>query len=280
VPVYEKTNPGLAYSLGFDHLLDELRNATNPASGLPRELLIDPKSLDRLSVPQAVERVAKINDWRAAQKVEASQAIANNPASHLLKEYPHSDAMPNPKGLRWVELKQPTELPEGWKQKPNGDFIMPDGKITSTGPSERSLQDALKYEGDTMGHCVGGYCDDVASGKSRIFSRRGTRGPVARPARLLGDGINVTAPHEDALDIVGRNRRKNDGTIRSELHRIAREQVRIEPIRNAILRNTHGVFTTPAETAKRTETKRCLGRRHLYFPLIGVELSRTAGPNC
>ena len=30
--------------LGFDHLIDELRNATNPASGLPRELLIDRKS--------------------------------------------------------------------------------------------------------------------------------------------------------------------------------------------------------------------------------------------
>jgi hypothetical protein len=112
VPVYEKTNPGLAYSLGFDHLLDELRNATNPASGLPRELQLDIKALDRLSVPQAVERVARINDWRAAQKIEANAALANNAATHVVKEYPHSDATPNPKGLRWVELKSHEALPD------------------------------------------------------------------------------------------------------------------------------------------------------------------------
>lgn len=57
--------------LGFNHLIDELSNALNPESGLPRHLLLDPKSLDRVSVPQAVERVAKINEWRAAQKAEA-----------------------------------------------------------------------------------------------------------------------------------------------------------------------------------------------------------------
>jgi hypothetical protein len=38
------------------------------------------------------------------------------------------------------------------------------------------LQDALKYEGDTMGHCVGGYCPDVMSGRSRIFSLRDAKG--------------------------------------------------------------------------------------------------------
>ena len=38
------------------------------------------------------------------------------------------------------------------------------------------LQEALRYEGDTMGHCVGGYCDDVLSGRSRIFSLRDARG--------------------------------------------------------------------------------------------------------
>jgi hypothetical protein len=38
------------------------------------------------------------------------------------------------------------------------------------------LQDALKYEGDTMGHCVGGYCDDVVSGRSRIYSLRDAKG--------------------------------------------------------------------------------------------------------
>jgi hypothetical protein len=40
----------------------------------------------------------------------------------------------------------------------------------------KALEDALKYEGDTMGHCVGGYCDEVASGQSRIFSLRDAKG--------------------------------------------------------------------------------------------------------
>ena len=39
-----------------------------------------------------------------------------------------------------------------------------------------ALQDAFKYEGDMMGHCVGGYCDDVASGRSSIYSLRDAKG--------------------------------------------------------------------------------------------------------
>lgn len=54
----------------------------------------------------------------------------------------------NPKGLRWVELGKDT----------------PD------------LEKQLKYEGDTMGHCVGGYCPDVLEGRSRIFSLRDAKG--------------------------------------------------------------------------------------------------------
>jgi hypothetical protein len=41
---------------------------------------------------------------------------------------------------------------------------------------EQQLADALKYEGDTMGHCVGGYCPDVVEGRSRIYSLRDKRG--------------------------------------------------------------------------------------------------------
>lgn len=130
------------------HILDELSNALNPASGLPPELLINPNSLGRMSYPQLVERVGQIGQWRAEQEVANNQALANNAAVHLFKEYPEN----NPRGLRWVELR----APEG------GD----------TAP----LKDALKYEGDVMGHCVGGYCDSVAQGQSRIFSLRDARG--------------------------------------------------------------------------------------------------------
>jgi hypothetical protein len=42
--------------------------------------------------------------------------------------------------------------------------------------SKNDLERALKYEGSTMRHCVGGYCDDVWSGDTRIFSLRDNKG--------------------------------------------------------------------------------------------------------
>jgi hypothetical protein len=187
----------LPQDLGFNHLIDELRNATNPASGLPPELLLKYSSLPQVSVPQAVERVAAINAWREAQKVEANAAKANNAATVLHKDYPE-------KGFRWVELKKQvaTELPPGYtlEEKPYNGYtlkriVRPDGEGIDAGwfghPNQgspdpmvqfnsfegnKALEDALKYEGDTMGHCVGGYCDDVAAGRSRIFSLRDSKG--------------------------------------------------------------------------------------------------------
>jgi len=41
---------------------------------------------------------------------------------------------------------------------------------------DQQLAEALKYEGDTMGHCVGGYCPDVLEGRTRIYSLRDKRG--------------------------------------------------------------------------------------------------------
>jgi hypothetical protein len=194
-PLYGVNNPSSVFgtsvdSLGFPHLIDELRNATNPASGLPRELLLKPESLSRLSVPQAVERVAKINEWRASQKAEADLVRARNPATVLHKDYPD-------KGYSWQELKQPKDLPIGFSVVENKttetfQVVGPDGKPLSrmefdtpdeaksfamnSNDIDKSLDDALKYEGEQMGHCVGGYCPDVASGKSRIFSLRDAKG--------------------------------------------------------------------------------------------------------
>ena len=129
-------------NLGFGHLADELRNAINPESGLPANLRWKYGDLSKVTVPQAVQRVSDINAWRAAQKAEADLMRANNAATVLHKEYPEQ-------GFRWVEL---------------------------TGKDEPTLADALKYEGETMGHCVGGYCPDVLEGRSRIYSLRDKKG--------------------------------------------------------------------------------------------------------
>lgn len=136
--------------LGFRHLVDELRSATIEGSTLPEHLRLDPKKLDKVTVPQAVQLVDKINKWREANKAEASLAIANNPATVLHKEYPEE-------GFKWVQLRKPL-----------------DPKVRLENPN--ALAEALRYEGDTMGHCVGGYCPAVESGESQIFSLRDRKG--------------------------------------------------------------------------------------------------------
>lgn len=190
-------NTGTSPGLGFNHLSDELRNATNPESGLPKELLLSAKDLEKMSVPQAVRHVDKINAFRAVQKAEVNAAIAGNAATHTLKEYPEA-------GKRWVELKLPeVELPEGAKRVQSsatqGGIDVPGlGVITAKWNPEtgldwaqaesdakkilgqKPLEDALKYEGEQLSHCVGGYCPDVIRGESRILSLRSDNGrPLA-----------------------------------------------------------------------------------------------------
>lgn len=166
----------VADDLGFSHLIDELSNALNPNSGLPAHLQLTPEAVKNMSMEKAVRRVADINAWRAAQKIAADQARAQNAATVLHKEYPD-------KGFKWVELRQPENLPEGWKEanqsKKTGRANMwydEKNVIQNKHPGEQALEDALKYEGDVMGHCVGGYCEDVLEGRSRIFSLRDAKG--------------------------------------------------------------------------------------------------------
>jgi hypothetical protein len=99
------------------------------------------------------------------------------------------------KGYKWIELQKPrdlTELPAGYKAEPyKGQYsegvkiLNPAGEQVSVGESlddalknmsEVRLEEALKYEGETMGHCVGGYCPDVLEGRSRIYSLRDAKG--------------------------------------------------------------------------------------------------------
>lgn len=185
---YIRSSPWSDLELG--HLVDELRNALDPASTLPRNLRLTPEQLGKVTVPQAVERVAKINAWREAQRVEANAARAMNPATVVHREYPTVPGtdLPNERGLRWVELRTPTsidrstlgagdqKLYDALKAKGSTDEeLLAHFKQTS---GVNPLEDALKYEGETMGHCVGGpgYCEGVTSGQKRIYSLRDAKG--------------------------------------------------------------------------------------------------------
>lgn len=175
--------------LGLDHLVDELSNSLNPGSGLPRNLLLRPEQMQQMGMEKAVRHVDAINKWRAANRAKENAELANK--AMIVREYAEN----NPKGLRWVELKQrEPELDEGWQVKPfpaiDGFEIVDEmGRQRAIGATEKEalerldrdsrraeLERQLKYEGDTMGHCVGGYCPDVIEGRSRIFSLRDAKG--------------------------------------------------------------------------------------------------------
>ena len=184
----------LTYDLGFHHMVDEMRNAMDPDSGLPARLMIDPAKLEKMTVPQISERVGQINAWRAANKAEADLAKSMNPATQIVKEYPDQ-------GMRWVELKIPDKRHDvkdmliqnegkysilepgnklAWKDPKTGRvlFDSPEkaAEAFSNSKNYSTLEDALKYEGETMGHCVGGYCPEVVSGNTRIYSLRDAKG--------------------------------------------------------------------------------------------------------
>ena len=70
----------------------------------------------------------------------------------------------------------PEDLPESMKATVDKRYLRNQSGELVENPNYQRLADALQYEGDTMGHCVGGYCPDVLAGRSRIFSLRDAKG--------------------------------------------------------------------------------------------------------
>jgi hypothetical protein len=219
-PVY--TIKGISFfnqDAGFDHLLDELKNAVRADSDLPAHLRYSPKDLEKVTVPQAVERVAKINEYRANKKAEANAAIARNSATIPVKEYPEAK-------MTWVEFQPPKieALPEDvtrrqmsatqggfdvpgigfvaakWDPKTGLDWAQAENDVRKL-LGRKPLSEALDYEGDLMGHCAGRYCDDVISGNSRIYSLRDEKGNPKVTIEVKPGQVRTT--HED-IDAIGK----------------------------------------------------------------------------
>ena len=149
---------GETLSYQFRHMIDELMSSVDPQSNLPKELRRTPKEIEKMSVDAAADLVDKINGWRASNITGLDLARANNPAVFEVKTYktvPNTN-IPNEKNLRWVEIKKPPEYRNVKKAK-------------------EVLDDALKYEGEIMKHCVGAYCPKVEEG-TKIFSLRDDAG--------------------------------------------------------------------------------------------------------
>jgi hypothetical protein len=136
-------------NLGFNHLLDELRNAMNPNSGLPRNLQITPDKLEKVSMPQAVELVSKINKWRAdnLKKMQLEQTLT----ADSFKQYPET-------GYRWVQLNRP------------GQFA---AESDAMGHSVRGYEPP-EGGGDPL-YGIGGF-KAIQSGKAKVYSLRDKKG--------------------------------------------------------------------------------------------------------
>jgi GNAT superfamily N-acetyltransferase len=193
-PLYELYE---ADRLGFDHIVDILKE--DLAQGRIR-----PEQLSKVSIEQAVRRAHEVD--QANKKAMAEASIKTTEGMPVHKDYGD--------GFKWIELampEMPKELPEGWTMKvpkaglmraSKPDPVDPRNDITRLGqdlpelikniyyrhpetPGNpfQKLKDALAYESDVMGHCVGGerlpdgtrtggYANDVKAGNTRIFSLR------------------------------------------------------------------------------------------------------------
>jgi hypothetical protein len=169
--------------LGFKHITDELANAMNPGSGLPANLLLTPDEVANMGMEKAARHVIEVNKWREEQMGVANALRAQKSIS-LYKDYPTipGKTEPNQRGLQWLELKL---MPE-------------DDTPESMVKAKEALADALKYEGEVMGHCVGGECPKVESGKSRIISLRDAKGEPHVTLEVIPPEVNFS-------DVLGGN---------------------------------------------------------------------------
>ncbi len=164
----------IAPMLGFDHIRDVLRHDLEAG-------LIRPEQLNKVNMEQAVKRTAEYDQEMAKKMAQTRLKATEGMPVH--KEYPG--------GFKWVELTpEPAEKFRGkhadYVRKDYPDLertdltkfeeYVKDSMKSSRVDDQQKLADALKYEGETMGHCVGGYCPDVLEGKSRIYSLRDAKG--------------------------------------------------------------------------------------------------------
>lgn len=167
IPIY-KAIPTQLEGAEFNHIIDVLRE--DLASGRIR-----PDQLSKVSMEQAVRRVQEYDQEMAKKMREAQIKLTEGFPVH--KEYPE--------GYKWIELRANKDLPS-----------TDDGFGNMSSPGYGELEKALKYEGDTMGHCVGGYCDDVYEGRSRIYSLRDAKGEPhvtveVQPQRRSAGDVNA-----------------------------------------------------------------------------------------
>jgi hypothetical protein len=267
-----------ASDLGFDHIVDVLKH--DLASGRIR-----PEQLNKVSMEQAVRRTYEYDQEMAKKMAEAQIKATEGMPVH--KEYPE--------GYKWIELaqpKMPDVIPEGWtmKEPKNGvmravrpDPVDPQFQTTvlgtdlpdlikniykrhpdTPGNPNAALEQALKYEGETMGHCVGNYCPDVAAGKSRIYSLRDTKGEPhvtveVKPSNVQEALRNLPAEERHALA-----QSVKDQHFGGVMPGVRDEDKYWEMVDQAYIDK----YGTPAPTIKQIKGKQNQAPKEQYLPFV------------
>lgn len=182
---------------------------------------VDPAKLGQYDLVRAVKETAA-NDARVAKEMEKASGESTKQLP-VYKDYGD--------GFKWVELKLPEKLTEeqakGVRRTKDTDqfeaerfetmdeakpgevwaAIDKNNKVITNSytqegavgrtPEEAYLAGRLAEEGNQLGHCVGGYCDAVASGESKIFSLRDAKGKShvtieIQPGQLKAENLEPT----------------------------------------------------------------------------------------
>lgn len=162
-PLYDLNPTAWRNAMGEDvtSLIDWLRHATTPNEQGVAEIL--PERLSRVSVPQAFESARQWHEELARKAEEAkNRGLEAGPWMKEHKAYPT--------GFKWMEYDPTYVRGPGYK----GPFGASEYSIDKV--KRAQFQHALSAEGESMGHCVGSYCDSVLSGQTRILSLRDPKG--------------------------------------------------------------------------------------------------------
>lgn len=201
------------------------------------------EKLQQYDLVRAVKETAK-NDERVAKEMDKA-AAASMKDMPVYKDYGD--------GMKWVELKLPEKLTEEQERRvketlgseleghfppheelPARGYVALDSKnepiknsyqdIWAVGrtPEEAHLAGQLAEEGNQMGHCVGGYCEDVASGETRILSLRDAKGRSHVTVELRRETImnwdNISPAEKENL-ITDFRRNAKGGETQGEYYR-------------------------------------------------------------
>lgn len=189
--LYQFAGDEAPWTLGFDRTVDALRQGMSMGD-LPTHLALSPEKLKQMGIEKAVRYQNELDTFLKNRDVQELLEAGRSPiySGKRLKEFDN--------GYYITELGLPEALTEDMqklvRQNPDGTWtaLTPGGKpmqrrltpgsesplveVVEDTPERAILGGALGHEGRIMDHCVGGYCGEVAEGRTRILSLRDPEG--------------------------------------------------------------------------------------------------------